>query len=70
MKNEPRKDHFGLYKFYLRGEDIGHMVIGLLSQAEEYAREYLEGVDDYLANIDIFIYSNYVETIYKELAEE
>ena len=74
MKNETRKDNFGLYKFYLRGENIGHMVIGLLSQAEEFAREYLDGVDDYLAHIDIFNSlggaCGYIETIYKELAEE
>ena len=61
---------FGLYKFYLGEKNLGHMVIGLLSNAEDFAREYLEGVDDYLAHIDIFNNNLYVETIYKDLDEE
>lgn len=61
MKNETRNNQFGLFEFYCHrmgdGEDskLDNMVIGLLSQAEEFAREYLEGVDDYLAHIDIYI---------------
>ena len=66
------KNQFGLYKFYLGNENLGHMVIGLLSDAEKFAREYLEGMDyaDDMTNIDIFNFDDYVETIFKDVNKD
>ena len=67
------RNQFGLYKFYLDGnKEIGHMVIGLLSDAEKFAREYLEGLDyaDDMTNLDIFNFDDYVETIFKDVNKD
>lgn len=67
------KNQFGVYKFYLDGnKEIGRMVIGLLSDAEKFAREYLEGMKyaDDMTNLDIFNFDDYVETIFKDVSKD